>query len=292
MPGGITQGAVRANGFEVAYLECGSGPLALCLHGFPDSAHTWRHLLPALAGAGFHAVAPFQRGYAPSEVPKDGRYQTGALALDAIMLHEVLGGDGDAAIIGHDWGGPATYGAASHEPERWSKVVGLTVPPGAAVAHAFLTNLEQLKRSWYMFFFQHPLADLVVPANDLAFIDRLWRDWSPGFDASEELPLVKSSLRDAVNLQAALGYYRATIGSGYVDPALADLQAATQAVPTQPMLYLHGADDGAIGVEVAEAARPMVAENVSIEIVAGTGHFLHLEQPEIVNRRIVEFLSS
>ncbi len=283
---------MRANGFEVAYLECGSGPLALCLHGFPDSAHTWRHLLPALAGAGFHAVAPFQRGYAPSEVPKDGRYQTGALALDAIMLHEVLGGDGDAAIIGHDWGGPATYGAASHEPERWSKVVGLTVPPGAAVAHAFLTNLEQLKRSWYMFFFQHPLADLVVPANDLAFIDRLWRDWSPGFDASEELPLVKSSLRDAVNLQAALGYYRATIGSGYVDPALADLQAATQAVPTQPMLYLHGADDGAIGVEVAEAARPMVAENVSIEIVAGTGHFLHLEQPEIVNRRIVEFLSS
>ena len=168
----------------------------------------------------------------------------------------------------------------------------MAVPPSAAVAQAFVTNLEQLKRSWYMFFFQHPLADLVVPANDLAFIDRLWRDWSPGFDATEELALVKPSLRDAANLQAALGYYRATLGTGYVDPALADVQAATQAVPTQPTLYLHGADDGAIGVEVAEAARPMVGENVSIEIVAGTGHFLHLEQPEIVNRRIVEFLTA
>ena len=283
---------MRANGFEVSYLECGSGPLALCLHGFPDSAHTWRHLLPGLAGAGFRAVAPFQRGYAPSEVPKDGRYQTGALALDAITLHEVLSGGSDAVIIGHDWGAPATYGAASHEPERWSKVVGLAVPPSAAVAQAFVTNLEQLKRSWYMFFFQHPLADLVVPANDLAYIDRLWRDWSPGFDATEELALVKPSLRDPANLQAALGYYRATLGAGYVDPALADVQAATQAVPTQPTLYLHGADDGAIGVEVAEAARPMVGENVSIEIVAGTGHFLHLEQPEIVNRRIVEFLTA
>ena len=283
---------MRANGYEVAFLECGSGPLALCLHGFPDSAHTWRHLLPELAGAGFRAVAPFQRGYAPSAVPKDGRYQTGVLALDAIALHEVLGGDGDAAIIGHDWGGPATYGAASQEPGRWSKVVGLAVPPSAAVAQAFVTNLEQLRRSWYMFFFQHPLADLVVPAEDLAFIDRLWRDWSPGFDATEELALVKPSLRDPANLQAALGYYRATLGAGYVDPALADVQAATQAVPTQPTLYLHGADDGAIGVEVAEAARAMVGENVSIEIVAGTGHFLHLEQPETVNRRIVEFLTA
>ena len=73
----ITEGRVTANDVEFAYLEAGSGPLALCLHGFPDSAWTWRHLLPALADAGFRAVAPFLRGYAPTAVPADGRYQTG-----------------------------------------------------------------------------------------------------------------------------------------------------------------------------------------------------------------------
>src|SRR6187402_33838 len=85
---------VEANGVDFAYLHTGpdDGPLALCLHGFPDSAHTWRHLLPALASAGYHAVAPFMRGYAPTAVPADGRYQTGALATDAIALHEALGG--------------------------------------------------------------------------------------------------------------------------------------------------------------------------------------------------------
>src|SRR5947209_19249834 len=106
---------VKANGVGFEYLEDGppDGPLALCLHGLPDTARTWRHLLPELAAAGFHAVAPWMRGYAPTEVPADGRYQTGALVADAIALHDGLGGDGRAALIGHDWGAIAAYGAAS-----------------------------------------------------------------------------------------------------------------------------------------------------------------------------------
>ncbi|MEO6318728.1 MAG: alpha/beta fold hydrolase, partial [Acidimicrobiales bacterium] len=100
----ITEGHATVNDVELGYLEVGSGPLALCLHGFPDSAFTYRHLLPALADAGFRAVAPFMRGYAPSAVPSDGRYQTAVLALDACALHETMGGDADAVIIGHDWG--------------------------------------------------------------------------------------------------------------------------------------------------------------------------------------------
>lgn len=274
-------------------LRCagGDGPLALCLHGFPDTAHTWRHLTPRLAATGHRVVAPFLRGYAPSAVPADGRYQTGVLSLDANALHDALGGGPDAVLIGHDWGAPAVYGAASSEPDRWRAVVGMAVPPGGAVGAAFLGNLEQLKRSWYMFFFQHPLADLVVPANDLAYIDMIWRDWSPGYDAEVDLAHVKDALRDPVNLTAALGYYRATLGDGYRDPALDEIQAATQAIPPQPTLYLHGADDGCIGVEVAESARSMVTDTVTIEIVEGAGHFLHLERPDVVGDRIVEFLS-
>jgi len=287
----IEDRSVRANGVEFRVLSCGDGPLALCFHGFPDSAHTWRHLLVQLGTAGYRAVAPFQRGYAPTEVPADGLYQSGALSMDAIALHEALGGGADAVLIGHDWGAPTVYGAAGHAPERWRAVVSMAVPPGGALAAAFLTNLRQIKRSWYMFFFQHPLADLLVGANDLAYVDMLWADWSPSFDAAAELELLKPSLRDPSNLQAALGYYRARLGGGLIDPALDAVQEATQQIPPQRLLYLHGADDGCIGVEVAEAARGMVPGNVTIDIVDGAGHFLHLERPDEVNRRIVEFLS-
>jgi pimeloyl-ACP methyl ester carboxylesterase len=211
--------------------------------------------------------------------------------MDAIALHDALGGDERAVLVGHDWGAPTVYGAAGHAPERWRRVVGMAVPPGGALNHAFVTNLSQVKRSWYMFFFQHPLADLLVGANDLAFIDMLWADWSPGFDATEELELLKPSLRDQANLAAALGYYRARLGDGKKDPALDDVQQATQDVPPQPLLYLHGATDGCIGVEVAETATTMVPDTVTVEILDGGGHFLHLEQPAVVNRRIVEFLT-
>src|ERR1700704_188347 len=95
---------LSANGVEFAVLEAGSGPLALCLHGFPDSAHTWRYLLPELAGAGFHAVAPFMRGYAPTGIPDDGCYSLGALIADANAIHDALEADEGAVLIGHDWG--------------------------------------------------------------------------------------------------------------------------------------------------------------------------------------------
>src|SRR6056297_537240 len=229
----ITEGRVRAGELEFGYLEVGSGPLALCLHGFPDSAWGWRHLLPQLADAGFRAVAPFMRGYAPTEVPADAMYQTGALASDACALHEALGGDGEAVLIGHDWGAMATYGAASLEPDRWRRVIAAAVPPAGAMGQGFL-SFDQLRRSWYMFFFQHPLADVVVPMADLAFIDRLWADWSPGYDASADVPHVKDALRDPANLAAALGYYRATLGDGPTHERYESAQQATQAAPPQP----------------------------------------------------------
>jgi pimeloyl-ACP methyl ester carboxylesterase len=287
----ITEGRTTVDGVELAHLEAGSGPLALCLHGFPDSAWTWRYLLPALAGAGYRAVAPFMRGYAPSEVPADGRYQTAALALDACGLHDALGGDGDAVIIGHDWGAMATYIAANHEPERWRRVVTMAVPPAGAVAGGFLTY-AQLKRSWYMFFFQHGLSDLVVGMNDLAFIDGLWADWSPGYDATDDLPHVKDALRDPANLAAALGYYRATLGNVGVDPALDAVQAKANETTSQPTLYLHGRTDGCMGIDVAEGARPFLSsEGSRMEVVDDAGHFLQLERPDEVNRLVLEFLA-
>ena len=284
---------VSANGTDFSYLECGTGKLALLLHGFPDTAQTWRHLMPQLADMGYRVVAPFMRGYAPSAVPSDGCYQTAMLARDANALHENLGGDSEAIIIGHDWGAPSCYGAAIDAPTRWHRVVGMAVPPTAALGMAFVQNLEQIKKSWYMFFFQHGLADLVVGANNHAFIEMLWRDWSPGYDTSVDLEAIRKSLADPKNLQAALGYYRATLGDGYRDPQLSELQNQMAAsVPTRPLLYLHGANDGCIGADVVESAKKIAPANVKFEVVEAAGHFLQLEQPKVVNKLICDFLAN
>jgi len=289
----ITEHRIEANGLEHAYLACGDdGPLALCLHGFPDSAHTWRHLLPALAAAGYRAVAPWLRGYAPTALDPQGRYQNGAAVADANALHEALRGDGSAVLVGHDWGARIATGAAVRAPERWAKLVTAAVPPSGAVAQAFF-SYDQLRRSWYMFFFQHPLSDAVVAMDDLSFIERLWRDWSPGYDPVADLPHVKEALREPERLAAALAYYRATIGGvGLVAEYQADEDGIAQ-TPSQPHLYLHGRDDGCMGADLAEnAAAFMPVKGSRAVIVEGTGHFLHLEAPDLVNRHIVEFLTS
>jgi pimeloyl-ACP methyl ester carboxylesterase len=289
----IDEGRIRANDLEFAYQECGEGPLALCLHGFPDSARTWRHLLPALAAAGYHAVAPYLRGYSPTSIPDDGLYQSGAIAADAIALHEAFGGDDEAVLIGHDWGAVATYPAVAHAPDRWRRAVALAVPPSGALAAGFM-QYAQLKRSWYMFFFQHALADIVVGMADLAFLDGLWADWSPGFDASDDLPHVKDALRDPANLAAALGYYRATLGDGKKDPAYDAIEAAGAQLPADvPLLYLHGRTDGCMGADLAEGAGAFLpAAGSRSQIVDGVGHFLHIEDPDMVNRLIVDFVTA
>lgn len=285
----MQHGTITAGGIEFAYLTLGHGPLALCLHGFPDTAHTWRHLLPALAEAGYRAVAPFTRGYAPTGVAVDGIYQTGALADDANRLHDALGGDADAVIVGHDWGAMTAYGAAGTEPDRWRRVVGMAVPPGPVMAGAFLGNLDQLQRSWYMFLFQHPLADIVVPANDFALITRLWAQWSPGYDSSVDVAHVRESLAAPENVVAALGYYRATLGDGPRDARFDAAQTATAVVPPQPTLYLHGRDDGCVVAELVADADNFYPDHVVTEIVEDAGHFLQLEQPQLINERVVAF---
>jgi pimeloyl-ACP methyl ester carboxylesterase len=286
----VTSRTVGANGLAFGVLEAGSGPLALCLHGFPDSAHGWRHLLPALAGAGFHAVAPFMRGYAPTEVPEDGSYSTGALTADALALHDVLGGDGEAVLIGHDWGAAAAYGAAAFAPERWRRLVALAVPPRALDAAVF-TDYEQLKRFFYFFVFQTPLAEQLVAANGMALLDRLWADWSPGYDATEDLRHGKEALRDEAHVAAAIGYYRAIFqpdGSGRYER---ETQAAQRQAP-QPTLYLHGDSDGCIALEVVRDVQRHLAPQSRMTVIEGAGHFLQVERPAEVNDEILAFVAS
>ena len=268
------------------------GPLALCLHGFPDSAHTWRHLLPELADAGFHAVAPFMRGYAPTDIPADGGYGLGALVADAVGLHEVLGGDAEAVLIGHDWGAETAYGAGASAPDRWRRVVTLAVPPSALDATIF-ADYDQLKRFFYLFLLKAGIAESVVAAEDMAFLDRLWREWSPGYDAREDLGHVKECLRSAGNLAAAIGYYRADEpvpdqpgGRGaHADEQAAAGQrwAAADAVPARKPRRLHRCRSG------RDAERHLAAGSKMV-VVSGAGHFLQVEQPSVVNDEILDWI--
>ncbi|MBL6750554.1 MAG: alpha/beta hydrolase [Nevskia sp.] len=287
------QGTVQANGLRFHYLEAGSGPLALCLHGFPDSPYSYRHLLPELARAGFRAVAPFMRGYAPTGIPADGRYATRDLAADVAALHAALGGGADAVLIAHDWGAVAAYGGAAKEPERWRRCAIMDVPPLAIFAEVGSTY-AQVKRSFYFWFFQMKVADEMVAANNMEFIDRLWGDWSPGYAAAEDLVHVKNCLRERANLMAALGYYRTHMNPlRYGAPDWAAEQVAVWGAPLkQPTLYLHGDEDGCIALDDALLAKVpnFLGPGSRAERVQGVGHFMLVQKPAEVNRRILEFV--
>jgi pimeloyl-ACP methyl ester carboxylesterase len=290
----VEQRRVTANGVDFTYLDDGApdAPLALCLHGFPDHAPTFAALLAELAGAGYHAVAPWMRGYAPTAIPPNGNYQPASLALDAVALADTLAADRPAVLVGHDWGALAGYLATVHAPTRFTKLVALAVPhPGALFPH--LTKPAQLKRSWYVFFFQLPLADVALPLDDFAVIETLWRDWSPGYAPDPAfMRALKDTLASPGTLDAAVGYYRATFGTTPPDPALDDIGAKAASPVPVPTLYLHGSDDGCMGAEcvVGEELRPFFPAGLDLGLVPGTGHFLHLERPGEVNRRILRFL--
>jgi pimeloyl-ACP methyl ester carboxylesterase len=246
------------------------------------------------------------RGYAPTAVPADGAYRLGALVADAVALHEALGGAGDAVLIGHDWGAEAAYGAAAHAPDRWRRLVTLAVPP-ASLDQVLFSDYEQLKRFFYLFLFRDPLgfADALVASDQMSFLDRLWHDWSPGYDAGEDLARVKESLREPANLAAAIGYYRtagAAGGSGGSSGAAdgpaetaARYAAEEEAVRRQaplPTLYLHGAADGCIRVELARGTERLLAPSSRMVVIENAGHFPHLERPGEVNEHILAWISN
>lgn len=278
------QHEVTVRGNRTSYLQWGrtDGPLALLLHGFPDSPRSWDAVARGLAEDGYRVVAPWLRGYAPTAVPADGRYQGGAFVADALSLRDALGGSSDDVLVGHDIGAAIAYGAAALDPGGWRRVVTLSLPP-LAVLGQLLTTYPQIRRSWYTFFFQHPAAETLVALEGLAFLEQLWREWSPGLDPSPYLPAVREALPEPANLTAALGWYRSGFHPEDDDPELAKEQQAMLLPTPQPWLYLHGSDDQCIGVVAADLVPDAV-------VVPGAGHFPHLEQPERTTALLREFL--
>jgi pimeloyl-ACP methyl ester carboxylesterase len=285
----LQRGRVTANGIDFAYLEAGpaDGELVLCLHGFPDHAPSFRHLLPALAAAGYRAVAPWMRGYHPTSLAPDGRYQTAVLAQDAVALLGALGADGSGGghVVGHDWGATAACGAAILAPAQVRSMVAMAVPHPAVFGAALLGDWEQRKRSWYMWFFQMAvLPEMLLPAGDFAFVERLWADWSPGWAPDPaDMAGLKATLAEDGVVEAALGYYRQTIDLTRQADELASLQADVSGGRIGvPALFLAGARDGCIDAALAGQSLALCDGPARAEVLDGCGHFLHLEQPDRV----------
>ncbi|HEY0973138.1 MAG TPA: alpha/beta fold hydrolase [Solimonas sp.] len=276
----------RANGLEFGLLELGEGPLVLCLHGFPDSAWGFVPTLRRLAEAGYRAVAPFMRGYLPTAVPADGDYRVTTLADDVLGLIDALGNGHAAAVIGHDWGSVAAHLAALKRPEAIARLVGAAVPhPGHFI---FRPRLRQLRRSWYMGFFQlRGVPERVILANDCRWLEGLIRSWSPGWDfTTQDLAPLKASLREPARLAAALGYYRQLPRSLAVPGALALLHSPVR-VPT---LAVCAEQDGCIGAEVFEGQSRRYAADFEVLKMKGAGHFMQWERPAAFSDAILGFL--
>ncbi|MFL6022606.1 MAG: alpha/beta fold hydrolase [Marmoricola sp.] len=265
------------------------GPLAVLLHGFPDTAHTWRHLGPVLAEAGYRVVAPFMRGYAPSAVPADGRGDVAALVSDVLGIHRELGGGDDAVVVGHDWGAIATNALIAHEDNPFAKAVVLAVPPFTAVKPDPKVLPRQVRNSWYIGFNRLPF---LPERNYERLVRYLWRTWSPGYNAEADLRSVLEAMAWEGNRRLVFGYYRALVSPFGPPEPYRRWKGAELREPRLPLLYLHGTQDGCMDVRLAVSAKERLPEGSVLRLVEGAGHFLHLEKPVEVNRMILEYLTS
>jgi pimeloyl-ACP methyl ester carboxylesterase len=262
-------------------------PLAVLVHGFPDTPNTWRYLGPDLASRGFRVVAPWLPGYdAPISTP----VSAGTYVRYVLDVRRRYRADERALLIGHDWGANAGYGVVATDPTAFRRFVALAVPPIAALS-AGMFSYAQLKRSFYVWFIQQVgLAEAALLAP--GFWEGLWKDWSPGHDPRDDVADLRRYVT-ADNIASVIGPYRASFNPEFADPDAKAEAAATMQPPPVPTLYLHGADDGAIGADLlGDLAAFLPAVGSAFEIIDGVGHFLHLEHPEFVAARIAGWLES
>jgi pimeloyl-ACP methyl ester carboxylesterase len=252
------------------------GPLVVCLHGFPDDSSTYDGLAASLADAGFRVAAVNLRGYSPS--PLDGSLDLGDLVEDVMAVVDALSPAEPVALIGHDYGAQLAYPALATAPHRFSSAVLLAGAHPALLQRNARRHPRQLWMSRYIVFFQFgALADRRVARNDFAYVEKLWRRWSPGFTVpAGHLAHVKRTL--AASMPAPVAMYR---GSGFTVP---------EEEIRVPTLYLCGADDGCALPVLADGQEALFTGGYRAEVWKGTGHFPHLEHPERTATAVIRWL--
>jgi pimeloyl-ACP methyl ester carboxylesterase len=267
---------VEANGLRFVALACGSGPLALCAHGFPETAETWDRTLRHLAGMGYRAVAPHLRGYWPSQVEGIRSFDTVDLADDLCALAERLSPGEPVALVTHDWGAFAAYLAAAMRPALFSRVVTVGIPPVPIVRRTL--GMAWGLRHFIAFQLRKPTVRR-FRADGFAYVDHIYRRWSPTWRfGPEETAPVKEAFRHPGCLEAALSYYwhfaRPTAEGGR---RAAELSRAP--IPA-PVTMVLGKDDGALRPSALLERPELFPGGLEPVWLEGAGHFAHRERPD------------
>lgn len=271
-----------ANGLRFAYIEKGQGPLVLMLHGFPDNAETYRATMTSFAAAGYHAVAPFLRGYSPTEIPSTGGYDPLTLARDLEGLITALAPDGRAHVLGMDWGGTSIHAALAHCPQLIESAIVMNAAHPSTLSR-FATDPAQTRSVFHFWFFQTDVAEKALAATDIAMIDYLWHLWSPGYDPGDHLESVRKTLASPGVLAAALQYY----GALYRSAQERTFPVGDIAVPT---LSIFGAlDPTATYSHLEERYYSGPYRRIVLDDV---GHWPHLESSETFHRLALDWVSS
>lgn len=285
----MERGFIETPGGTFHYLHAGDpgAPLVLILHGFPDHPPTFEPLMASLADAGYRAIAPWMRGYHPSVI--EGPYDLERIGLDVMELGQALSPERPVYLVGHDWGAAATCIAAAQAPELFAGAILLALPHPLAFVRNLLRHPTQLLRSAYMFFFQLPrVPERLLSAGNFAIIDMLWRLWSPAYRLPEHHRRELRACLEA-SMPAPLEYYRAMLRPpGQAIARLREIKGMAIAVPT---LHIHGADDGCVAPASARTQKEYFIGPFHSVTLPGLGHFLHIEDPDQVAERIIEWLA-
>ncbi len=280
--------SIGARGMTFGALAWGKpdAPLALMAHGYPDTAWTWRHLGPFLAERGWRAVAPFTRGYGPTDLAPDDRYDAVELAGDLVALRTALGGDESSVLIGQDWGAVATWVVTAIEPDAFARYVALAVGPPADLVSPWGSPrtlgvaVRQAWMAWHFLYSQIPgterTLDRLIPWH--------WAHWSPGYDAGGDIPRAFEALKQPGRRRAALRYYRNTFA-----PRM--FVHLTRLKPRAPALYLHGDQDGGISAELGSLYADRLPPGSQFHRIPNVGHFPQLEDPSTVNELIAAWIA-
>lgn len=287
-PFGIETTRVTANGIDFEVATCGDGPrFALCLHGFPECNYSWRDQMPLLARMGYTVWAPNLRGYGESSRPgRVSDYRIRNLVDDVAGLIDAAGAK-ETLLMAHDWGGAIAWLFALAEIRPLERLIVMNIPHPRLFRRGLRTG-RQLRRSWYIFFFQLPwLPEAFLGANGARRVSGMIRGSAARKDRfpGEVLEVYRENADQPGAIRAMLAYYRAYIRYG-VDK---DLARAVYSKLETPTLMIWGEEDTALGQELTVGTDELVSD-FTFRSLPGVSHWVQQEDPDTVNAMIEAWL--
>lgn len=280
---------LQHDGLELSALVGGTGPLVILMHGFPDTYESWSSQWQALVSAGYRCLVPVMRGYDSGSAKKGVEfYAMERIAGDVAAWMDSLQEE-RAHIVGHDWGAVCAYLTASLFPQRVSSLTTLAIPHVSGMRVGMRRHPIQLINSSYMLLFQwRGLSEWIVRRRNFAFIEFLWRRWSPNLAVSApSIERVKTALEQPAVLTATLNYYRAFFVPQHKPRA--ELMSRALEMPT---LMIAGETDACLDVRLYDYIdeSSFLAEHKVVRL-PDAGHFMQIEASQAINRLLLEWIT-